>query len=75
MRVSYLLLPLTFALLAMTSGCHHHRHFCCGGCAPCCAPCGACCGYAPPAVEGPIPPVAVPAGPVSSTHAPLVGIR
>lgn len=63
MRIAYLLLPLTLALLAMTSGCHH-RHWCCGGCmVPCCSPCNSCCGYMPP-LEGPVPPLAAPTGPV-----------
>ena len=72
MRLSYLLLPLTFALLAMTSGCHH-RHCCWGGCgAPCCAPCGGtCCGYSP-SVEGPMPPLAAP---MSAPLMPMIGSR
>ncbi len=75
MRISYLLLPLTLALLAMTSGCHHHRHFCCGGCAvPCCSPCGTCCGYTPSS-EGPMPPLAAPAGSVVVPQMPVVGSR
>ena len=63
MRIAYLLLPLTLAFVAVTSGCHHRC--CCGGCvAPCCSPCcGSCCCYRPP-VEGPIPPMAVPPAPV-----------
>jgi hypothetical protein len=75
MRLSYLLLPITLALLAMTSGCHH-RHCCCGGCAaPCCAPCGGtCCGYSP-SIEGPMPPLAAPAPPMSAPIMPMIGSR
>jgi hypothetical protein len=68
MRVRSLLLLLSFAVLALTSGCHHH---CCrGGCAPCgpCVP--SCCGYSP--VESPVPPLAAPAIP---PHVPVVGPR
>ncbi|HEY7156185.1 MAG TPA: hypothetical protein VH575_19625 [Gemmataceae bacterium] len=57
MRLRYLLLPLAFAILGLTSGCH--RHCCCWGggcCTPCCTPCGTCCGYTP--VQGPMPPLA-----------------
>jgi hypothetical protein len=73
MRITHLLLPLTLALLAMTSGCHH-RHCCCGGCvAPCCAPCCSCCYE--PAVESPVPPLAAPAPPVAAPHMPLLGSR
>jgi hypothetical protein len=63
MRLRYLLLPLAFVLLGLTSGCHR-RHCCWGGgcCTPCCcSPCGTCCGYAP--VEGPMPPLAAPPPP------------
>jgi len=69
MRLAYLLLPLTLALLAMTSGCHH-KHCCCGGCmAPCCSPCSCC--YTPPA-EGPVPPLAAQQAPIV---APIVHSR
>lgn len=74
MRFASLLLPLTLALLAMTSGCHH-RHCCWGGCGvPCCAPCGACCSYTP-SLEGPVPPLAAPAAPVATPHVPMMGSR
>jgi hypothetical protein len=71
MRLRFLLVPLTFALLALTSGCHH-RHWCHGGCCtPCCSPCGGtCCGYGP--VEGPMPPLAAP---VVAPHIPVGNIR
>jgi hypothetical protein len=75
MRLARLLLPLTFVLLAMTSGCHHRRCCCCGGGygAFASGPCGACCCY-PSAVEGPVPPVAAPAMPplAAPSMAPLV---
>ncbi|MHB1425301.1 MAG: hypothetical protein ACYC3I_19195 [Gemmataceae bacterium] len=72
MRIRYLLLPLTLALLSLTSGCRH-RHCCCGGCvAPCCSPCGACCGYTPP-LESSIPPLAAPAPPLAAPQVPLIG--
>lgn len=70
MRITYLLLPLTLAFLAVTSGCHH-KHCCCGGCmaAPCCSPCA--CGYTPP-IEGAVPPLAAPQAPLV---APIVHSR
>ena len=71
MRITYSLLPLTLALLAMTSGCHR-RHCCCGGCvAPCCSPCCSCCYE--PVVESPVPPLAAPAPPVTAPHIPMLG--
>jgi len=74
MRLTYLLLPISFLLLAMTSGCHH-RHYCCGGCASsCCAPCGSCCGYTPP-MEGPMPPMAASPAPMVAPQRPTVGMR
>jgi hypothetical protein len=74
MRIASWLLPLTLALVAMTSGCHH-RHWCCGGCvAPCCDPCGACCCYTPP-LEGSVPPLAAPAPPIVDPHMPTTGSR
>jgi hypothetical protein len=67
MRFAYLLLSMTLALLAMTSGCHH-RYCCCGGCvAPCCAPCGACCCYTPPESLA-APPLAAPQVPMISSR-------
>ena len=71
MRFRYLLLPLAFAILGLTSGCHH-RHCCWGGgccCAPapCCSPCGTCCGYHP--AEGPMPPLAPTPAPMAAPMA------
>lgn len=74
MRIASLLLPLTLALVAMTSGCHH-RHWCCGGCmTPCCSPCGACCGYTPP-LDGPVPPLAGAVPSAVVPHMPTIGSR
>jgi len=74
MRITYLLLPLTLALLSMTTGCHH-KHACCGGCVlPCCDPCGACCCYTPP-LETPVPPLATPAPPVAAPQGPIMRSR
>ena len=64
MRIRSLLVLLTFAVLGLTSGCHHH---CCRS--SCCTPCGTCCGYTP---EGPMPPMAAP---VMTPQMPVAGVR
>jgi hypothetical protein len=71
MRLAYLTLPLTLALLAVTSGCRH-KHACCGGCViPCCSPC-ACSCYAPP-LEDLAPPLAAPPPPLAAPQTPQLG--